>query len=92
MYVQVVEGRANVALTPAIISDPWTGKGMSQKISHPCTWVWSLKYLPLSDAVLLEEDFLAAETWFPRPQLFSMLSGMFVWDAAPSALINQIFP
>lgn len=47
-------------------------------VTDPCTWVWSLKYPSLSGVVLLEDDFLAAESWFPQPPLFNILSGMFV--------------
>lgn len=59
------------------------GEKKSQKICHSYTWVPSLNYPSLVDAVPLDEvDFLTSEDCFLLPDLFDMLSVMFTLEAA----------
>lgn len=54
------------------------------------TWVPSVNHLSFLGAVYLDElDFQTSEDYFLLTDLFDMLSGMFVLDAASNALINQ---
>lgn len=83
-------------LNPTVVSQPWTaGLGERRCHSHRLlvihyTWVPSVSHLSFLGAVYLDElDFQTSEDCFLFTDLFDMLSGMFVLDAASNALINQ---